>query len=129
MRLLPLLALLVLAGCATPQASILSQTETFAPTTEVELLLDPPKRPYKSFALLEDWAGGTPQEINERLRQRGRELGADAVLIESVNNRVIQDWILTDPCWGRYRCGPRYRPVHHTYHSVKARALKYVDPR
>lgn len=126
---LPIVAALMLAACATPRVEVLSQTQTFPPTTEVDILLDPPKRPFKSFALLEDWAGGTTAEINERLKQKGRELGADAILITSVNDKTVTDWIRVDPCYDyRVYCGPRYRPVRHGYRSVQAKALKYLSP-
>jgi hypothetical protein len=95
-RLLCLL-LLLLAGCATPRTEVLSRTETYPPTASVELLLDPPRRAHKTFALLEDRWGGTPEEINARLAEKGKELGADAVLIVSINDKTVTDWILIDP--------------------------------
>jgi hypothetical protein len=123
----PIAIALLLAACAGPRVEILSQTQTFPPTTEVEILLDPPKRAHKSFAILEDWAGGSSAEINERFKQKGRELGADAILITSINDKTVTDWILVDPCYDyRVYCGPRYRPVRHSYRSVRAKALKYL---
>ena len=120
--------LLILAGCAAPQVEVLSRTETHPPTAHVDVLLDPPKRPHKTFAILEDTAGGTPEEINERLAEKAGEIGADAVVIVSINNRTVTDWILIDPYYhpgvGVYY--PRYRPVRHTYRSVRARAVKYL---
>ncbi len=117
----------LLAACATPQVEVLSQTQTYPPTTEVEILLDPPKQSHKSFAILEDWAGGTPQKINERFKRKGREIGADAILITSTNDKTVTDWIREDPCYdARVYCGPRYRPVRHSYRSVQAKALKYL---
>ena len=93
----------------------------------MEILLDPPQRSHKSFAILEDWAGGTPQEINERFKQKGREIGADAILITGINDKTMTDWIGVDPCYdARIHCGPHYRPVRHSYRSVQAKALKYL---
>ncbi|MEK9133931.1 MAG: hypothetical protein AAB333_03640, partial [Pseudomonadota bacterium] len=44
----------MLAGCAAPQVEILSKTDSFPPTANVEILLDRPARPHKTFAILED---------------------------------------------------------------------------
>jgi hypothetical protein len=128
-RFLPLsVFLLALAGCATPQTEVVSVTESFAATTHVELLLDKPVRPFKTFALLRDTYGGTPEQINARLEQKGMEIGADAIWIEKVNDKSVTDWIITDPCLGRRRyCGPTYTPVRYTYRSVQARAIKYLS--
>jgi hypothetical protein len=128
MRTLCSVALLaILAGCVTPYTEVTSYTETFAPTAHVELLLDKPARPFKTFALLHDSFGGTPEEVNARLEQKGMEIGADAVWITKVNDKSVTEWIITDPCLGRRRyCGPTYTPVRHTYRSVQARAIKYL---
>jgi hypothetical protein len=55
------------AGCTGPQAEILNKTDSFPPTTNVQILLDHSARPFKTFAILKDIYGGTPEEINERL--------------------------------------------------------------
>lgn len=124
---LPAILLLTLAGCVTPYTEVVSQTETFAPSSQVELLLDKPVRPFKTFALLHDSFGGSPEEVNARLEQKGMEIGADAVWITKVNDKSVTEWIITDPCLGRRRyCGPTYTPVRHTYRSVQARAVKYL---
>ncbi|MBI3546580.1 MAG: hypothetical protein HY081_08330 [Gammaproteobacteria bacterium] len=114
-----------LVACATPEVEILSQTESFAPTHHVEVLLDMPSRPYKTFAILEDNYGGSPEEINARLEQKGRDIGADAIVIVSVNDKTVTDWIAANPysVHGAYRL--HYRPIKHVYHAVRARALKY----
>jgi hypothetical protein len=52
--------LLVLAGCATPEAEIPSKIESFPPMLSVEVLLDRPARPHKTIAILGDIHGGTP---------------------------------------------------------------------
>jgi hypothetical protein len=118
-----------LVACAAPRAKVLNITEHYPPgSREVEVLLDPPKRPYRSFAILEDVAGGTPEEINRRLAQRAQELGADAILITEINDRTVTDWIVSDPYYvGRgYYYPPRYRPIRYTYHSVRAKAIRYL---
>lgn len=118
----------MLAGCAAPQVEILSKTDNFPPTASVEILLDRPARPHKTFAILEDNYGGTPEEINGRLARKAREIGADAIVIVSINDKTVTDWLRNDPYYnarGVYR--PHYRPVKHMYRSVRARAIKYIQ--
>jgi hypothetical protein len=127
--LLSCLLLSALTACVTPYAEVVSSTASYPPTARVDLLLDKPERPFKTFALLQDTFGGTPEQINERLEAKGREIGADAVWIIKVNDKSVTDWILIDPCFGpRYHyCGPMYQPVHYTYRVVVARAVKYLS--
>ena len=128
LRIVPIFVLLaILAGCAAPQVEILSKTDSFPPTANVEILLDRPARPHKTFAILEDTYGGTPEEINDRLARKGQEIGADAIVIVSINDKTVTDWLRNDPYYnarGVYR--PHYRPVKHVYRSVRARAIKYL---
>ena len=122
-----IILLILLTGCAAPEAYILSKTDSYPPTTNIEVLLDRPAQPYKSFAILEDTYGGTPDEINGRLSRRAQQIGADAILISSINDKTVTDWLLVDPSYnmrGLYR--PRYRPIKHVYRSVRARAIKYL---
>jgi hypothetical protein len=90
-------ALLVLTGRATPEAEILSKVESFPPSLSVEVLLDRPARPHKTIAILGDIHGGTPEEVNERLARKAREIGADAIVIMSVHDKTTTDWLLDDP--------------------------------
>ncbi len=118
---------LFLTGCVTPEAEILSKTESFPPTLSVEVLLDQPTRPHKTIAILGDIYGGAPEEVNERLARKAREIGADAIVIVSVNDKSVTDWLLDEPYYyphGGY--WPRYRPVRHGYRIVRARAIKYL---
>lgn len=64
------LLFMVLTGCATPEAEILSKVESFPPTLSVEVLLDRPTRPHKTIAILGDIRGGTPEEVNNSSRAR-----------------------------------------------------------
>lgn len=119
---------LVLTGCATPEAEILSKVESFPPTLSIEVLLDLPTRPHKTIAILGDPYGGSPEDVNERLSRKAREIGADAIVIISVHDKSTTDWLLDDPFY--YPHGvywPRYRPVPHTFRIVRARAIKYLD--
>lgn len=120
---------LFLTGCATPEAEILSKIESFPPTHKVEVLLDRPARPHKTIAILGDIYGGAPEDVNERLARKAREIGADAIIIFSVQDKTTTDWLLDDHYYyhphGAY--WPRYRPVRHSYRTVRARAIKFLE--
>lgn len=116
----------ILASCATPEAEILTKIETYPATTNVEILLDFPKRSYKTIAILEDRYGGTPEEINSRLSRKAGEIGADAIVIVSINDKTVTNWLMIDPYYDtRSLRHPRYRPVKQNYRSVRAKAIRY----
>jgi hypothetical protein len=52
-------------------------------TIQVDVLKAPPSRPYKSFAILECKPGplSTSGEALERLKNKAREIGADAIIL------------------------------------------------
>ncbi len=118
---------LVLTGCATPEAEILSKTESFPPTLNVEVLLDRPTRAHKTIAILGDIYGGTPEEVNARLARKAREIGADAIIIVSVHDKTTTEWLLDDTYYPHGTYWPRYRPVKHSYRIIRARAIKYIE--
>jgi hypothetical protein len=123
-----LAVLFLLTGCATPEAEILTKIESYPPTLTVEVMLDQPSRPHRTIAILGDSYGGTPEEVNGRLARKGREIGADAIIIVSVHDKTTTDWLLDDFYYyphGAY--WPRYRPVRHSYRVVRARAIKYLE--
>jgi hypothetical protein len=116
----------ILAGCATPEAEILTKIETYPATTNVEILLDFPKQSYKTIAILEDRYGGTPEEINARLSRKAGEIGADAIVIVSINDKTVTNWLMIDPYYdARSLRHPHYRPVKQNYRSVRAKAIKF----
>jgi hypothetical protein len=94
----------------------------------VDIFLERPARPHKVFALLEDTHGGTPGEINDRLSDTARRLGADAILIVSINDKTATEWIQVDPYYAKpvHHVNPHYRPVRYTYRLVRAKAIKYT---
>ena len=128
-RLNLLLAVLfLLTGCATPEAEILTKIESYPPTLTLEVMLDQPSRPHRTIAILGDSYGGTPEEVNGRLARKGREIGADAIIIVSVHDKTTTEWLLNDLYF--YPPGtswPRYRPIRYSYRVVRARAIKYLD--
>jgi hypothetical protein len=52
-------------------------------STQVEVLRKAPSRPYKSFAVLEcePSVHSNPAELMERLKNKAREIGADAIIL------------------------------------------------
>jgi hypothetical protein len=55
----------------------------YPPTLKVDVLSQPPPRPYKSFAVLEyeSAAKSTSEALMEGLKNKAREIGADAIII------------------------------------------------
>ena len=55
----------------------------YPPTPKVEVLRTPPSRPYKSFAVLECEPAphAKPEEVWEGLKDKAREIGADAIIL------------------------------------------------
>lgn len=55
----------------------------YSPTSRVEILNEPPSRPYQSFAVLEcDALSRTRlEELTGELTQKAREIGADAIIL------------------------------------------------
>jgi hypothetical protein len=52
-------------------------------TFQIDVLTKPPRRPYKSFAVLECEPAPpfTPGEVMEKLKDKAREIGADAIIL------------------------------------------------
>ncbi len=55
----------------------------YPPTFQVDVLREPPSRPYKSFAVLEFEPApqSKPEEVVEGLKDKAREIGADAIIL------------------------------------------------
>src|SRR5687767_14873022 len=73
----------VLGGCASSTSVVMiEQGRTYPAAASTQLLLKPPERPTKQIAILESRGrAGTPTpELLENLRQKGQEIGADAVI-------------------------------------------------
>jgi len=54
-------------------------------TSQVDVLKKPPARPFKYFAVLEYEPGphAKPEEVVEKLKQKAREIGADAIILDN----------------------------------------------
>lgn len=59
----------------------------YPPTASVEVLSEPPSRPYQAFAVLQgdsapaDTSQGVPQAILAQLTTKGKAIGADAIIL------------------------------------------------
>lgn len=133
---------LLLASCATVSTQVveLNPSQRYAPSQNVEVLLQKPARPHVEIALIES-RGWSEAELLNDAREKARTLGADAIVkleTERVYHppvAVYDPWY--DPFyWGYYRRGPfpgfpepwgaPYRVVGggHSY-VLKAMAIKY----
>jgi hypothetical protein len=52
----------------------------YPPTQKVEVLRQPPSRPYQSFAVLESKPAGSTTQL-EGLKRKAKEIGADAIIL------------------------------------------------
>ena len=137
-------AALALAGCASVSTNIveLNPAQKYAPTVNVEVLLQKPARPHVEIALIES-RGGSEAELLNDAREKARALGADAIVRLEVERiyyaplPVYDPWF--DPFWGYYRypfapLGPYpygwgpYRYVGGGFSYVlKTSAIRYTD--
>ena len=134
---------LLLSACATVSTKVveLDPGKKYAPTQNVEVLLQKPARPYSEIALIES-SGMSEADMLNDAREKARALGADAIVkldTERVYNppmAVYDPWY--DPYyWGYYR--PRfYPPPYHPWgayqvvggyysYTMKSVAIKYMD--
>ena len=114
-KIIPLVTLFVLVfsmGCAT-RAVMLEDSKTYAPTSKVDILLEPPSRPYKKIAVIRG-EGGIYTRIVERMRAKGKEIGADAVILGSEQTDV-----------GVAKVGMTFFPVKDK--EIEGVAIKYTD--
>lgn len=83
MKTLFLLIVVILAGCATPNLTMVNKGEKYTPTSGVEVMFHVPSRPYKELAFLDigtnNWF--TEAKAIDKLRGRAAEVGADALII------------------------------------------------
>ena len=122
--LLPLfasaLAAAVLAGCASvaTNVTVFDETQKFAPTENVVILLDYPAQAYVKVALIEarGTLGGSEAELFEETRKRARVLGADAVVRIDANSFYQAPVRVYDPTYG-YPYMSRYRYPYRSFYS------------
>lgn len=105
-RLASLLTLAyALAGCAPTELAVTrpANAPTYAPTQVVEVLDQPPSRPYIEIGVID--APGEPgalrTQVIAQIRDRAAALGADAVILKDVS-RVSPSSQRLNPATGQY---------------------------
>jgi hypothetical protein len=147
------LAALVLAGCASvaTDVTVFDQTQKFAPTENVMVLLEYPPQPYLKVAMIEAQGGygGSEAELFEAARKRARALGADAVVRVEAHAFYQPPALVYDPMYAypyflRYPYRTFYYPAYPfspfpydnyrwvgggTVQTLKAVAIKFTAAR
>ena len=85
-------AALVLVACATPQPEVTrgAPAATYAPTVNVEMLEQPPTRPYLEIGTIDEPGepGALRAQVLAQIREKARLMGADAVILTDVSRRA-----------------------------------------
>lgn len=134
----------LMTGCAavTTRVVRLNPAVQYPPTSNVEVLFELPSRPYVQIAMLEaEGEFGTGEiELLEDMRNRARELGADAIVRTASERWYAPPVAVYDPWYDpffyphRYYGGFRpYGPPYGDYrlvgggyyYTAKAMAIKY----
>lgn len=132
-----------LAGCASVTTRVLETNPAvrYPPTTAVDVLFEPPQRPYAQIAALEaEGAYGTGElELLEDMRERARQFGADAIVRTESKQWYQPPTPVYDPMYDPFFYPRRYYPFHPFgapyagyrwvgggyYYTAKAMAIKY----
>lgn len=119
-----LLLALAITGCATTSAVMLEGGATYPPTSNVQILTQPPTRAFKQIAMLE--ARGpvnTPiTDLLESMKQKAAAIGADAVIPTENASTQTQPGLMYNPWLGGYQTiGGGTIPI------IRGVAIKYTD--
>lgn len=133
----------VLAGCASVTTRVLQSNPAvrYPPTTNVEVLFEPPQRPYVQIATLESEGvyGVGELELLEDMRERAAQLGADAIVRTESREWYQPPMQIYDPMYDPFFFPRRYYPFYPYgmpyggyrwvgggyYYTAKAIAIKY----
>jgi len=86
--LLILLVFVFSLGCATTTThyAMLGNENAYPPTEKVEILRNPPAKPYKEIAIFETHSnspeGGSEIECIQAMAEKAKSIGADAIIID-----------------------------------------------
>lgn len=100
------LIVLMLAGCAAmTDVTLMNTAKTYAPTTEVELLFEEPTRPFEVIAILDSRgnAGVSEMVVLNNMRDKAKQIGADALLPTGRSQIQHQQGVLYNPWLGGYQ--------------------------
>ena len=90
-RWVAFLAAALLAACAAPQTEVVrTGTQVYAPTTDVDLLEQAPSRAYTEIGVIDapGEAGALRAQVLAQVRDKARQLGADAVILTDQSRRA-----------------------------------------
>jgi len=91
-RVVTLVVTLGLAACAAspPEVTRTDTGVTYAPTANVEILEQVPSRPYVEIGTIDEPGepGALRAQVLAQIREKGRQLGADAVIVRDVSYRA-----------------------------------------
>jgi|SRR5688572_13350006 len=123
---LPLL--LLAAGCAAQpalytRAVLVKEDSELTPSKRVETLEEAPERPYETIALLETSMapGATLPELLESMREKAKELGADAITDIQSEERTTPRQFTTEPWFGGFYTYGGERTL-----VTRARAIRFT---
>ena len=114
----------LMAGCVNTSAVMLKSGESYAPTENVEILTQPPTRPYKEIAVIESRGPvNTPlPQLLENMKWKASKLGADAVIPTQDASTQQQQGVIYNPWLGGYQTiGGGTMPV------IRGVAIKYTN--
>jgi hypothetical protein len=88
MTLIPtiLLILVLLAGCVSTEVT--SMNGTYPPSSRVEILKEPPSRPYRQIGMVSAEGVVEMTELTARLSAKAQSIGADAVILLPVEYKM-----------------------------------------
>lgn len=112
----------VLSGCISTSVVMTESGKTYPPAARTQLLFKLPDRAYKQIAILESrGAVGTPlPDLLENMRQKGQEIGADAVLPVQDASQENPQGLIYNPLLRGYQTLPGGRvPI------IRGIAIKY----
>ncbi|MDX1655122.1 MAG: hypothetical protein R3310_07890 [Candidatus Competibacteraceae bacterium] len=119
----PLLGWLLACSAPEPWVIPLEGASSYPPTQFVDVLDQAPDRPYEELALIQ--ADGVPgmtySQVQARIREQARQLGADAVILEDLSRATPREQQF-NPTTGTYETTggeivPRFRGVVIKYRS------------
>jgi hypothetical protein len=123
--LLPILCSVVLSlsSCAHTSVAMLDNSK-YSPTSNVEVLLQKPSRPYKQIALLEArGAVGVPiTDLIASMQEQAKAIGADAVIPTADASENVAPGLIYNPWIGGYQTiGGGRVPI------LRGLAIKYTE--
>ena len=111
-----------MTSCSTPRttAVMLGNSTTYSPTNNIEILMKPPQKPYIEIELLENPQGFNVPDLLIEMKEKAKQLGADAILYINESIRHHPPSTTYIPITGGYQSIGGV-----TYIKVKAIAIKY----